>query len=126
MTDASSKKSWWSVLNDGAPLPRAYHASGPWRHGKMPFSDQLRWIAAAVAHPTIKTPGVQILSQVHNGTDRTLTLKLVANGNDWIDLVAPKDCRIKSAGVQGFVRPIDPNESGNYTLKCAGRSCEAG
>src|SRR5439155_11954535 len=39
-------KSWWSVLNDGTPLPGSYRAAGTWSRGKLPFSDRPRWIAS--------------------------------------------------------------------------------
>ena len=48
VTNLRSFKSWWSVLNDGAPLPDAYRAVAHWSRGKLPFSERPRWIASAV------------------------------------------------------------------------------
>jgi len=36
VSDVSNNKSWWSVLNDAAPLPAAFE--GKWKRGKLPFS----------------------------------------------------------------------------------------
>jgi len=122
VTDGSSHGSWWSVINDGAPLPRTF--PGSWKRGKLPFSDRERWVASAPADPTAKAPGVQLLSQVRNGSERTLTVRLAANGNSDIELIAPQDARIRSAGVAGFIGPIDQSEGGKYDLSCSGRSCD--
>jgi hypothetical protein len=122
VTDASEHKSWWSVLNDGAPLPYA----GQWKRGELPFSDRPRWISAAPADPTLRAPTVQLLSQVRSGDERTLTVRLSSNGNEQISLIAPADARIRSAGVGDFIRPIDQREEGKYFINCFGRSCDGG
>jgi hypothetical protein len=120
VTDASMHKSWWSVLNDGAPLPYA----GQWKRGELPFSDRARWISAAPADPSARAPKVQLLSQVAAGAERTLTVRLSSNGNEHVELIAPADARIRSAGLGGFVRPIDQVEEGKYFIDCLGRSCD--
>jgi hypothetical protein len=122
VTDASAGKSWWSVLNDGAPLPRTF--GGQWKRGKLPFSDRPRWFIPAPADPAARAPDVQLISEVRAGIERTLTLRLNANGNERVELVAPSDSKIRSAGVQGFVRPIDQSEDGKYFIDCFGRSCD--
>jgi hypothetical protein len=122
VNDAGSGNAWWSVLNDGAPLPREY-GSG-WKWGKLPFSDQQRWVHSAPTDPAPRAPAVQLVSQVRNRDERSLTLRVSANGNDSIALIAPEDAKLRSAGVQGFVRAIDPNENGKYYLSCFGRSCD--
>lgn len=122
--DASANKSWWAVINGGAPLPRAYQPFGAWKRGKLPFSERVTWNAVAPADLASQAPRVQLLSVTRNGDERTLLLRLFANGNDTIDLIAPQDAKIRSAGVGGFVRTIDPNESGKYSVSCFGRSCD--
>jgi hypothetical protein len=124
VSDASSGKSWWSVVDDGAPLPAAYRTANKWTREKLPFSERSRWLAAAAADPSARPPDIQLVSQVQNGSERTLVLRLIANGNDHVALIAPEDSRIRSAGVDGFVRPIDHNESGKYLIDCFGRSCD--
>jgi hypothetical protein len=53
-----------------------------------------------------------------------LTIRLAANGSAHLGLIAPEDAKIQSAGVAGFVRPIDPKEQGKYFIDCFGRSCD--
>jgi hypothetical protein len=122
VTDAANGRSWWSILNDGAPVPAL--AGGRWRRGELPFSDRPRWLSAAPADPAAKAPDVQLVSQVHSGNERTLTVRLIANANDHVDLIAPSDAKIRSAGVDDFVRPIDEDEDGKYSIGCFGRSCD--
>jgi hypothetical protein len=122
VTDSGSGKSWWSIVNDRAPLPRAL-GSG-WKRGKLPIGDSVRWIETAPADPNSKAPAVQLISELRNGNERRLTLRLSANGNEDIDLVAPEDANISDAGVQGFVRPIRRTEGGKYYIGCSGRSCD--
>ena len=122
VTDASAHKSWWSVLNDSAPLPKDF--DGQWKRGELPFSDRPRWISQAPVNLAAKAPSAQLLSQVKAGDERTLTLRLSANGNERIELIGPADARLRSAGVEGFVRPIDQTEDGKYFIECFGRSCD--
>jgi hypothetical protein len=122
VTDASNGKSWWSILNDGAPLPKAI--AGDWKRGELPFSERPRWLASAPADPAAKAPDIELLSQTANGKERTVTVRLVANGNERVELIAPRDARIRSAGTAGFVRPIDQSEDGKYFINCFGRSCD--
>ena len=121
VSDLSSGKSWWSVLNDAAPVPRAF--AGKSKRGELPFSERPRWLATAPTDPAASAPDIQLLSQVQAGSDRTLTLRLVANGNERVDLIAPGDAMIRTAGMSGFVRPID-GDSGKYSVSCFGRSCD--
>jgi hypothetical protein len=122
VTDASAGQSWWSVLNDSAPLPSGF--GGGWKRGKLPLSDRPRWLSPAPADPGARAPDVQLLSQSEAAKIRTLSLRLAANGNDWVQLIAPADARIRTAGVPGFIRPIDPRGDGKYFISCDGRSCD--
>ena len=122
VSDVSRGKNWWSVLNDGAPVPAA--AGESWTRGELSFSDRPRWLSPALPDPASKAPDVQLVEQVESGDERTVTLRLVANGNEHVDLVAPPDARIRAAGTEGFVRPIDQGEAGKYYISCFGRSCD--
>ena len=121
VSDATHRKSWWSVLNDSAPLPAAF--AGQWNRGELPFSDRPRWLASAPADRAAVAPDFQLVSRIDNGEERTLTLRLAANGNEHVDLIAPPDSRIRAAGIDGFVRPIDQGASGRFSISCFGRSC---
>ena len=85
--------------------------------------DRVRWLASAPPDPSVKSPGAQVLSVVRNGDERTVTLRLSANGNERVGLLAPEDAKVRSAGVQGFIRPIDQSENGRYFVDCFGRAC---
>jgi hypothetical protein len=122
VSEPATGKSWWSIVNDRAPLPRAF--GNGWTFGKLPLGGAPRWIKPAPADPNAKTPTVQLVSQTRTGSARTLVLRLTSNGSDDIELVAPEDAMIRSAGVQGFLRPIDPSGSGKYYIGCEGRACD--
>lgn len=125
VTDANSGKAAWSVLNGGVPVPDAYRAVGKWRWAKLPYGPRKHWLADAPSQPGAKAPAVEQLSTVSNGTRRTITLAIRSNGAERISLVAPEKARIRAAGTEGFVRPIDAAaEDGEYFLSCSGRSCD--
>ncbi len=124
VTDAASGKAWWSVVNDGAPVPDAYRSAGKWTRGKLPISLRQRWLTAAAPEPGTKAPDVQMLSSLVNGRERSLTLRLAANGWERVILIAPKDAQLRAAGAASFVRPIDQSEAGQYAVDCFGRSCD--
>jgi len=126
VTEFPSGKSYWSVLNDGAPLPAAYRRLGKWTYGKLPASDRERWFAPAPPIAAIKPPSVQPLEFLQSGDERRLKLRLKANGAERILLILPADAHLRTAGVSGFVRPIGGNESasGKFSFACTGRSCD--
>jgi hypothetical protein len=126
VTQFPSRKSFWSLLNDGAPLPAAYSGIGKWTRGKLPFSDRERWLAPAPPAPGVEPPSVQPLEILQTGGERRIRLRLKADGAERILLVAPADAHIRAAGVGGFIRPIDGDESssGRFTISCTGRSCD--
>jgi hypothetical protein len=125
VTELPGFTSWWSVLNDSAPLPDAFRAVGAWSRGKLPFSDRPRWTASATAPAQIEAaPGIQRIGEVRNGDERTLSLRFLSTGFDRITLIAPEDAKIRGAGTAGFVRPIGPQEEGKYSIDCFGRSCD--
>jgi hypothetical protein len=122
VTQLPDGKSWWSILNDGAPLPKAM--PGRWQRGTLPISDRQRWLSAARTNASVQAPDIQLLSQSPVGNGRALTLRLIANGNERMEISAPAGAQILSAGVDGFLMPIDQSASGKYSISCVGRSCE--
>ena len=121
-TDAAQHKAWWSIVNDGAPLPSSF--GGGWKWTKLPFGGAKRWVKRAPAEPSANVPAVTVLKQVRRGNSRTLTLRLSNPGADDIEMVAPEDAKIRTAGVAGFVRPMDGSSTGKYYVGCSGRSCD--
>jgi hypothetical protein len=125
VTAFPSRRSFWSVLNDGAPLAAAYGGIRAWRLGKLPFSERSRWLAPAPAAPTIQAPSVQLLDSVAQGNERRIRMRLKANGAERIFVIAPADAHVATAGMAGFIRPIaDADSSGKFTISCTGRSCD--
>lgn len=123
-TNAVTGRAYWSVLNDGAPLPKHYGNVGGWRWDKLPYVDKSRWIAPAAALADIPPPKLEVISNSANGRTRTVTFKIQPNGAESVTLVGTKDAQILSAGSDGFVRPIAPDTKGEYYLQCFGRSCD--
>jgi hypothetical protein len=125
VTEFPSGKSSWSILNDGRRLPAWYERTSKWRGGKLDFSERTRAIAPAPPFPGIAAPSIQPIEVVRNGAERTVRLRLKANGSERILLVAPAEAQIRMAGVPGFIRPIaDEHSSGKYIISCTGRSCD--
>jgi hypothetical protein len=123
-TNAVTGRAYWSVLNDGAPLPKSYGDVGGWRWDKLPYIDRSRWIAPAAALADIAAPKLDVISNSANGMTRTVTFRIEPNGAESVTLVGTKDAQIISAGTDGFVRPIAPDTKGEYYLECFGRSCD--
>jgi hypothetical protein len=114
----------WSILNDGAALPPAYSRLGRWSRGKLPFSDRERWIAAAPPVPQMAAPALVPVEIVPNGDERQIRARLKANGAERIQIFAPENSRIRSAGATGSVRPMASAEGGKFVITCTGRSCD--
>ena len=125
VTEFPLGRSSWSIVNDGALLPPAYARWGKWRFGKRDFSERRRWLADAPPSSGIEPPQIELLGSERYGNERTIKLRLRANGSERISLIAPEEAHIRSAGVAGFVRPIGSSDSdGKFTIACAGRSCD--
>jgi hypothetical protein len=126
VTQFPSRKSDWSVLNDGAPLPAAYSRLATWTYGTLPFSERERWLAPAPAAAAIEPASVEPVEVLQSGNERRIRLRLKANGAERILITAPAEAHVRSAGVPGFVRPIggDAAASGKFNISCTGRSCD--
>ena len=119
-----SGTSYWSVLNDGASLPKAYRAG----HGTRQAALQR---AAAVARvgprePGVQPPAVQLIIQVPTAASARSVIRSEANGNDASLLIAPAEaqyplCRRERASSD----PIGSADAdGKFTIDCSGRSCD--
>ena len=124
VTETSSGKSWWSVVNDRARLPAAMRRLSSWHFGKLPSTGRASWLAPAPADPSLRPAAVQLIGVSPLPEGRRVQFRLVTNGALGVALIGPADARIKTAGVEGFVRPIGVEETGKYYLECFGRSCE--
>ncbi|WP_338504134.1 M20/M25/M40 family metallo-hydrolase [Sphingomonas kaistensis] len=122
---AGPDQPFWSVVNDGKPLPEAWKKLGQWRLGTLPLGTRQRWLsparpveglvpARAIAVETVARPG-----------GRRVRLRLQSNGADSIALTAPAGAKLAGLGVPGQVRRIDAKRAkGPYSLSCTGRSCD--
>ena len=125
VTQFPAGRSSWSVLNDGTGLPAAYSSLGRWKRGQLPFSERQRWLAEAPAIAGVQPPSLQLVEVVRNGGERSIRIRIKANGADRVILVAPAETHIRTAGVAGFVRTIaSADSSGKFTISCTGRSCD--
>jgi hypothetical protein len=125
VTQFPSGKSSWSIINDGAKLPSAYWHLYQWHRGKLDFSERLRWFAPAPPDPSVRSPSIQLLESVRNGSEREIRIRLKANGAERILIVAPPEAHVRTAGVTGFIRRIASSDSsGKFTISCTGRSCD--
>jgi hypothetical protein len=125
VTEFPSGRSSWSVLNDGRRLPPDEERLAQWHGGKLPFSERMRALAPAPRLLGIEPPSLEPLEIVRHGTDRTLRLRLKANGAERVTLITSAAAHISAAGVNGFIRPIgSADSSGKITISCTGRSCD--
>jgi hypothetical protein len=124
VTDTASREAHWSVVNDGTAVPAAYSTVSKWTRGKLPFSDRVRWLSAAPGVGGIAAPAVELVTSTPVPGGRTVTFRVHSNGAERLVLIGAKDAQIRSAGVAGFDRQIDPKAEGKYQLACSGRSCD--
>ncbi len=123
ITDFTQHKSFWSVINDRAPLPAAFGKG--WRYDKLEFSDRKRWLAPAPADWGLKPPSIELLDNRQTPGGRVITIRLHPVYAQSVALIGPEDADIRTAGTAGFIRPIDRSaEKQKYTIACHGRSCE--
>jgi hypothetical protein len=87
----------------------------------------MRWLTPAPQIAGLKAPTAEPVKQqpAVKGRPRTVSVILHANGATSISLIAPDGADIRSAGVAGFVRPIDQSAKGEkYYFQCFGRRCD--
>lgn len=127
ITDTSSNKTYWTVLNDGAPLPAGFGPRSNWERRKLPYSERLRWLTKAPPVAGIKPPTAEPVTDpiaIEKGKSHSKAILLHTNGADSIALVAPEGANIRAAGINGFVRPFDKSAKGKTAIACFGRSCD--
>jgi hypothetical protein len=120
--DESARTARFAVNNDGAPVPYA----GDWQRTEFPYTARRRWAAPAPAPSAPPSgPAVELVSReaVPGGIRARLRLRM--NGAETIALIAPASASLRSAGVEGFIRPLTPGAGdGRSFIRCAGRACD--
>jgi hypothetical protein len=125
VTVAPLDETYWSVVDDGAPLPDRMQQLAAWKLGKIPYSQRRTWFAPAPAVAGLKPPAIGAVTSTPERGGRRATFQVRTNGALGFTLVAPDKSQILTAGVAGFVRPIDSTtNSGRYSIGCFGRSCD--
>jgi hypothetical protein len=122
-TDTASGRSYWLVLNDGAPLPEQLGGIGVWHRDELPYIERKGWLAPAPATEGLRPPRILLLDESQTEEGRTVTYRIEPNGAESVTLIADEDSDIVSAGTVGFIRPFAADASGKYGLSCFGRSC---
>jgi hypothetical protein len=123
-TETGSGRAYWSVINDGARLPKDYGGVAGWRRDELPNLEGKRWIAPTATVADVRAPQLELLGNDRRGSLRTVTVRLRPNGAESVTLIADKDAGIVSAGSGNYVEAISPDSSGKYYLSCFGRSCD--
>jgi len=122
---AGPDQPFWSVVNDGKPMPEAWKKLGQWRLGTLPLGTRQRWLSPARPVEGLVPARALPVEAVARPGGRRVRLRLQANGVDSIALTAPAGARIAGLGVPGQVRMLDPKRAkGPYSLSCTGRSCD--
>lgn len=123
VTDTSGGKSYWSILNDGAPIAHGYGGASDWRWRALPYGIRERWLARAPALTEIRPPRLDRVASTRTGNRRTVSFRMWLNGAQSLTLIADESAAILSAGSNGFVQPAGSDAKGEYALSCSGRSC---
>ena len=122
--DSAEGKSWWAVVNDGAPVPQAF-GSG-WTREKLSHTSGKMWVRPAPAISSVAAPEVEVVGRGRAGANRAVRLRLGSRGTDRILLIAPEDAQIRAAGTADYLRPIARDaKDGRHVIACSGRSCDA-
>ena len=122
VTDAKAGRAYWSVLNDGAPLPEQFGGVEEWKLLELPHSKRKRW-AASAPRIAVEPAAVDLVSRDQKRSQRTIRLRLRTNGAAVVSLRAPKDSGIAAAGIGTSLRQVDGSK-GDFALNCSGRSCD--
>jgi hypothetical protein len=118
--DESARTARFAVNNDGAPVPFA----GDWQRTEFPYTARRRWAAAAPAAP-VAGPSVTLVGRTAVPGGMRVRLRLRMNGAETVALIAPASASLRSAGVEGFMRPFTPGSGdGRSFVRCAGRACD--
>jgi hypothetical protein len=120
--DFASRQAQWGIYSDGAPLPDAYDRFGDWSRDSVRYARRARWLASA---PFEDGPAPELVKVAEQSADggRRVTLRLVMNGWDGAVLNLPEAAAARAVVVNGAARRFGSN-TGDYGLRCTGRSCD--
>lgn len=123
--DADSGSGRWAVLNDGAPLPKAFEAAGRWERGtEVPWGAARRWTAPAAPFP-FAAPELRVLARREVPGGRLVIVQLASGGAGSVALRAPPEARVLEVRSAGSARPMGRGGAEDPSfIRCSGRSCD--
>jgi len=123
--DADSGSGRWAVLNDGAPLPRAFAAFGRWeRSTEVPWGTVRRWTAPAAPFP-LAAPELRVVAQREVPGGRLLSVRIASGGAGSVSLRLPAEAQVREVRSGGFIRPMGRGgDEDPFFIRCIGRSCD--
>jgi hypothetical protein len=122
--DAEAGKGQWLVANGGVPLPGGFPGRAAFQAGvKLPWNPTSRWGAPAPAFP-LPTPRLDRVGERRDGTQRTLAVRIAANGADDILVRLPPEAALKAVHAGGAGLAFEGGGSDPYLVRCTGRGCD--
>jgi hypothetical protein len=120
--DFAARRAQWGIYSDGAPLGEAYDRFGKWERATVRYARRARWLTDTPFEEGPTPQLVKVAEQPAEG-GRRVTLRLVMNGWDGAVLNLPETAAARAVVVNGVARRFGSN-TGDYGLRCTGRSCE--
>lgn len=121
--DPEARRGRWVIAHDGAPLPEAMEALGPWRSEEVPWSLTSRPVADAPALP-LDPPRVDVLDTRETPQGRAVRVRIAAPALDSVVLRGAADTRLRAVRAGGQLSELIPADSDlRSILRCHGRSC---
>lgn len=122
--DARNGKGQWAVYDDGARLPEAYGAIGPWERTGVAYARRARWVTDAPAG-NAPLPRLVKIGESAEPRGRWVRLRMEMNGWANFALELPETAQARSIRVGETVRDFgDGGGDGSAGMRCAGRSCD--
>jgi hypothetical protein len=112
------------IAHDGAPLPVAIEALGPWRSEELPWSLSPRPVADAPPLP-LAPPRVEVLESRDTPQGRAVRLRIDAPSLDSVVLRGASNTRLRAVRFGGQLSElIRADGEMRPILRCHGRSCD--
>jgi hypothetical protein len=120
--DFAARRAQWGIYSDGAPIGEAYDRFGEWERANVRYARRARWLTDTPFEEGPTPQLVKVAEQPAEG-GRRVTLRLVMNGWDGAVLNLPEAAAARAVVVNGAPRRFGSN-TGDYGLRCTGRSCD--
>jgi hypothetical protein len=122
--DSDARRGRWVIAHDGAPLPPAMTALGPWQLEEVPWSVSRRPVAAAPALP-LDPPRVTVIERRETTGGGAIRLRLESAGLDAVALRGAPGTRLRAVHAGGQRSELIPADGDTRPLlRCHGRSCD--